>query len=241
MKNIRLTALLLTLALLLSALSGCGGETNTPGGTVTPNPTEATTEPTTAPTTNTTEKSEGDLGRMEGGTYTNKYTGYSITLDNSWTYYTAKELQALPENVKELFSDSELADQYNAIADMMAESATALASINVQYQKLSLNERLTYATMSNEALVDSMLQQKDFLVNTYTSAGMRDISMEKATVTFLGESRTVLKTTFTNPQGVVCYIAQVQQYSLGAYGVTLTVTTYNTDTTQTILNMFKPA
>ena len=239
MKNRQLLAFLTATALLLLLLTGCGGKTGIPGGTVVPNTTQATTEATTAPTSATTVT--GDLGRMEGGVYTNTYTGYSVALNENWTYYTAQELQQLPENAKELFSDSELADQYNAIADMMAESVADLATINVQYQKLSMSERLAYATMSNDAFIDNLLLQKDVMVDAYISAGMTNIHMEKATATFLGESRTVLKTTFTNPTGTLCYVVQIQHYNLGAYGVTLTVTTFIEDNTQALLDLFVKA
>ena len=66
---------------------------------------------------------------------------------------------------------------------------------------------------------------------------MENISIEKVTVSFLGEEHTALKTSAT-VQGVDYYILQVFNYHLGSYGVTLTVNSYIEDNTQALLDMF---
>ena len=78
------------------------------------------------------------MGRLEGGVYTNSYTGYGCNLDSSWTYYSAEELQDMPEAVKEAMEGSELGDSIdtlNQFTDMMAENVEALTTMNVLYQK----------------------------------------------------------------------------------------------------------
>ena len=91
-----LMSFLLVIALILGLFAGCVTEEKVPGGTITPNTTAAENEdePTEAPTA---PKPEMDLGSMEGGVYTNKYAGFSVALDEKWTFAGAKELQQLPE------------------------------------------------------------------------------------------------------------------------------------------------
>ena len=230
MKNyIRILLPLLILALLLSA---CGGESEQDvSGTIT---TQAPTE-----AVNDTPVS---MGRMEGGTYTNDYIGFSIELDSTWTYYSAEELQEMPENVAELFEGTEVADSINPLnqfTDMMAESVEELASINVLYQKMSMTERLLYATMDNESILDSVLEQKDTMIESYSAAGMEVQSMEKVTVSFLGQQRPALKTV-SILEGVEYYTLQVFDFQLGQYSVTVTFASFLEDKTDSLAAMCYP-
>ena len=157
----RLLAALLALAL-VTAVAGCSGKA--PSGTITqPNPTEAPAEtPTEAPTEATVS-----LGRMTGGVYENTYAGFACTLDESWTYYTAAELQDLSDLTQEALQDSALAEQtgkFDNITDMMAESQELLASININYTRLSAQERIAFAVATEEQIVDTTLEQEDTLV-----------------------------------------------------------------------------
>ena len=222
-KRILVFALLLCLV-----LSGCGGK-DTVSGTVTPS--------TTVPAV--TEK-PASLGRLEGGVYTNTYAGYGCELDANWVYYSAEELQALPENINELLADTDLADSMEdvfQIMDMKAENAQDLTTINVLYTKLGLEERLAYMVLSEEAIVDGVLTQKDALIAGYAQAGIEVTSMEKTQVTFLGETHYAVHTQAAT-QGVPYYILQVFDYTLGQYGVTLTLSSYVEDITQELLNLF---
>ena len=186
-----------------------------------------------------TEK-PASLGRLEGGVYTNTYAGYGCELDANWVYYSAEELQALPENINELLADTDLADSMEdvfQIMDMKAENAQDLTTINVLYTKLGLEERLAYMVLSEEAFVDAVLAQKDTLIQGYAQAGIDVSSMEKTQVTFLGETHYAVHTQAAT-QGVPYYILQVFDYTLGQYGVTLTLSSYVEDITQELLNLF---
>lgn len=219
--------------LLCLVLSGCGGK-DAVSGTVTPN---TAPNDTTAPTV---EETPVSLGRLEGGVYTNTYAGYGCELDSSWVYYSAEELQELPENINELLADTELGDSMadtTQIMDMKAENAQDLTTINVLYTKLSLEERLAYMVLSEEAMVDGVLTQKDTLIQGYSQAGIEVTSMEKVQVTFLGGPHFAIRTESTT-QGVPYYILQVFDYTLGRYGVTLTLASYVEDVTQDLLNLF---
>lgn len=227
MKKIhKLMMVILMLALVLSA---CGGSDDVPSGSISTTAPEAT-EPTNSMS----------LGRIEGGTYTNEYMGFAIDLDSTWTYYTAEELQELPENVSELFADTEFEDSaLTTITDMMAESVEYMGSINVLYQKLDMATRLAYSMLSNEEILDAALGEMDSMIEAYTQAGMTDVSVEKVTVTFLGESRPALMTTYTL-EGIPCYCLQVFDYHLGQYSITITFNSFLEDTTGDLAAMCYP-
>lgn len=235
----KITAILLALMLLL--MTGCSGNSENPAGSIETLP--AATQPANSGTVETAPAAEDttvSLGRMEGGVYTNTYAGYGCQLDANWTFYTAEELQELPENVAEMFADSELMEG-NAvpeqISDMMAENVNDLTTINVLYTKLSMQERLLYAAMSHEAALDTVMAQKDSLIATYEQAGYTVESMEIVTVTFLGEEYPALFSVMTI-EGVPYYALQLMNYKVGQYGVTLTLASFLEDNTGKLLELF---
>lgn len=240
----KVVVLLVVLSLLLV---GCGGKTaeTDVSGKVEPmtEPVvqeEQPTEPSVAE--EQPEETPVTMGRMEGGAYINEYAGYSCTLDSNWAFYGAEELQALPDNVKELLEDTEIGDSMETITqftDMMAENANEMLTMNVLYQKIGLQERLAFAMLSESEVIDATLEEKASMIDAYAQAGMDVETLEKVKVTFLGEERTGLKTTGTI-QGMPFYILQVFDFHLGQYTVTLSVNSYMEDKTAQTLELFQP-
>ena len=228
MKNMRwLLALMLVLAVMLA---GCAESAEDVAGNVAPN--QAATE--------AAEENPVSLGRMDGGVYTNSYAGFGCTLDDSWTFYSAEELQALPENVNEVLTDTEIGDAMEGveqITDMMAENMETFSSMNLLYQKMDAQTRLVYGMMSEESIADAMLAQSDTMIAAYAQAGMDVTSLEKVTVTFLGEERIALRTEGTM-QDIPFYMVQVFDYNQGSYSITLTMTSYMEDKTADMLALF---
>ena len=226
----RVLVLFLILAMLLA---GCG--TSAPESSVagTVEPTAESAAPAETPVT---------MGRLEGGSYINDYTGYACELDSNWTFYSAEELQELPDNVKELIADTEMADVIGDVpqfTDMMAENVNDMITINALYQKHTLQERLGFAMLTDAELIDGTLEQQDMMVEAYAQAGMDVESMERVTVTFLGEEREALRTVGT-VAGAPFYMVQIFDYHLGQYSVTLTINSYMEDKTQQTLDLFYP-
>lgn len=227
-KNISLIlAVLMTLSVLLG---GCGTSQKEVAGTVTPAATESA------------EERIMSIGRIEGGTYTNNYVGFAVDLDSSWTYYSAEELQELPENVAEILEGSELGetvDPMSQFTDMLAENIDMMTTINVLYKKLDMQTRMVYALMDEEEILDAVLEQSDEMIAAYAQAGMEVSSMEKVTVTFLGEERVGLKTVSTMG-GIPYYTLQVFAYHLGGYSATITFASFVEDQTDSLVALCYP-
>lgn len=184
------------------------------------------------------------LGSIEDGVYSNEYAGIACSLDDNWVYYSAEQLQALPNDVRELFADTDLADEIadsTVLADMKAENAEELLGVNINFTKLSIKERLAYALATEEDVIDATLAHKDSLIASYAQAGILVSSMEKVTVPFLGEEHFAMKTVATlRVDGVEIpyYILQVMNYKIGSFGMTLTAASYVEDNAQAILDLF---
>lgn len=237
MKHKRVWSLVLILALAMS-LAACGNGQKPVSGNAAPTA-APTTVPTTAPAETAPAGNPMSLGRIDGNTYINDYMGFTMTLDDTWIFSSAEELQELPDNIAELLEGSEVGEaleNFEQFTDMMAESVEELASINVLYQKLDMSTRLAYATMTNEQILDSTLEQSEMLKEAYAQAGMEVQSMEKVTVTFLGEEVAAVRT-HMRIQGMDYYTLQVMDYHLGQYTATITFASYVEDKTKSLLDL----
>lgn len=236
-------SLILVIALVIFSLmlAACGSNEPAPSkldelkdkpesnlGNVTPVETEAPSEDKTV-----------TLGRMVGGVYTNSYAGFGVELDTNWTFYTAEELQEIPENLDEALAEIDGASAIPQIMDMQAENVNDLTSMNVLYQQLNMQQRLVFAALSDEDVVVETLKTQDQIIDAYAATGIAVESMEKVTVTFLGEERYAVKTV-ASIDDVPYYILQLMDYDLGQYSVTLTLGSFMEDNTESLLDLFYP-
>lgn len=242
MKSVKLISCIFVAALLMAVFAGCNSEPK--GGQYTPAPSTGEKNDETTGTTTTKQDDEPvvSLGRMEGGVYTNQYAGFGCKLDSNWQFYTAEELQELPDNLEEMFKGTDAGDsldKYPVIADMQAENTTDLTSINVQYQKLDTATRLVFAAYDEEGVIDETMKQKDAMISSYAQAGIDVISMEKVTVTYLGQEHTAILTSAT-VQSVPYYTLQIMNYHLGQYAVIVTFASFGENHTEALLDLFYP-
>ena len=236
---------LLPVALLL--LTACGGEEPVVGE-VTPGGEKVTVVGEVAQNDGAGETEELPehvdvplaIGRVEGGTYTNKYLGVAAAFNENWEFYTAEELQDLPGLATEEFEGTalgELAKDVEQFTDMQAENVNDLTVLNIGYQRLDMAARLAYAQMTEEEIVEDTLAQKDMIIEAYAQGGIVTESMEKKTVEFLGEERCALYTV-ASVEGTPCYFLQLYAYDIGEWGVTMTFTSYVEDRTESLLELF---
>lgn len=231
----RIVALLLALTMAL-CLAACGKDAPGEKPAAAPAVTEAPVETTQA----ADEGKPVTLGRVENGVYTNDYIGIGCALDSAWTFKTAEELQELPGQIQELLQDTEYADSVlRQFTDMMAENVDAMLNMNIQYTKLSLQERIAYAALSDEDLADMVMEESTSMAEAYAQAGIEGAVMEKVAVKFLGEDRYAIHTT-ASIQGYPYYMLQVFSYGLGQYGVTITFSSFFEDNTTSMLELFYP-
>lgn len=243
--NVKATAAVLVLAMAM-AFTACGGDdAEKISGGITPAAVDEKNPEETDVTENQGVEEESgkttSLGRVQGGMYVNEYMGISCNLDEGWEFYTAEELQEMPEDVAAMFEGTDVEEemsQMNYITDMSAENAEELTNMNIIYEKMDLQTRLAFKSMTNTDIVDGMLtHQKDMLISTYAQAGINVQEMSKKTVNFCGEERDVLYMA-CDVSGVAYYAIQVFDYSLGEYSVTLTVTSFVEDKTEELLTLF---
>lgn len=229
--------LLLVLALMLTACGSSGDSKDTVSGSIQPAATDAAESTLPAET-----ERPVSIGRIEGGTYTNRYVGFGCELDSSWTFYSAEELQEMPQNAKDLMEGSELGDAIdvlNQFTDMMAENTEQLCTMNLLYQKIPAESRMVYAVMDEAKILELVLEEKDAMIEAYAQGGFDVESMEVVKVTFLGQERSALKTASTT-QGVPYYTLQLFDYKLGQYSTTLTLASFMEDNTASLLELFFP-
>ena len=237
----RIVSLMLAVLMVLS-LTACGAKPGPTEPAVTTAQTTAvpTEEPTTAPTE---PENVLALGVVDGNTYLNTYAGIGCTLDDNWVLHPAEDLQELPEMTKEMVKGTELENILAGVTqftDMYAENVELLATVNVLFQKLELNQRLAYALMDEKEVLEATLEQKDLMIQAYAQAGINTESMEIITVTFLGEEHYALKTVAEN-QGVPYYCLQVFNFWLGQYSTTITFASFVEDNTENLLELFYAA
>ncbi len=180
------------------------------------------------------------LGRIQGGIYTNDYAGFACELDSSWEFYTADELQELPGEVTELFEGTELEEalaETDRIMDMKAECVDEMTSMNIAYQKMSMQERLAYSAMDTEEIIDLALTQADMMKEMYAQAGIEVQEMSKKTIQFLGEECPALWTSSIT-EGINYYTLQIFDYHVGEYAVTTTLASYVEDQTEELAGLF---
>lgn len=238
----------LLLAMVMLVLAGCGGK-EVPGGTILPEESIQDTQPTgilepeTEPTTESAEEESNlSLGRQEGGTYVNEYAGFQCLLGEGWEYYSATELQELPAQISESTKGTELntyLDGVEQFTDMMAENVNDMLSINLVYQKLTLEQRLAYSVTTEEEVVDSILSQADLLIEFYEASGITVYGMEKVQVEFMGQTRFAIYSV-NEIGGIPYYSLQIFDGRRGEYSLTLTLASYVEDNTLSLLDLFEP-
>lgn len=249
--------LLLSLLLLAAMLGACGGEPEE--STIAPVATQAPESPAAQepagedPAGEEPDAADGgpaeaerqlSLGSFSGSTYTNSYAGFGCTLDGSWTFADAQQLQQLTEASAGLVSEADVENYFSttnttSLTDMYAESSEMMATVNVLYSKVSVAERLAYSTLDEEGVIDATLAQSEQLKSIYESMGVSVTSTEKVLVNFLGEEHYAMKTV-TDTGGVAGYMLQFIDPFRGSYSITTTIVCYGQDNTQAVADMFFP-
>ncbi len=246
----KLLALLLALTVVF-ALAACGSkpadETDAPETEAEKlSAAEVTEADITEPEPTEPEPTESDknalaIGTVAGSTYTNTYIGITAEFDESWILNGAEDLQDLSGTVVDIVSETDagkLLSNFTQFFDMMAQNTETAGSINIVYQELSALQQVSGKLTGEEAIIDSLLAQEDVLTSSYEQMGYEVKSMEKVTVSFVGQEHFAIKTSMTL-YGIDYYITQLVDYSLGDYAVTITFSTVLEDSSQELMDLFQ--
>jgi len=247
----KLIALILAALMLCGVLAACSSAPSDPEdvcGSVTPITQSTEPEETEAPTEEATEPEETEsdssvsFGAVSGNLYTNTYAGFQMELDENWTLLTAEELQELPENINALFEDAEIGDtmkNYTQFFDMQATNMLDMSSVNVVYQVKDASMMLAGKLMSEEDILDATLEQKDTMISSYAAVGIEVESIEKVSMEFLGKTHFAMKTSAKVMEMDYCML-QLFDYSIGDYGVIITIAAFGEEALDSVLDLFQP-
>lgn len=244
------TVALLAVAVMLLGLAACGSEPATPTAPAT---TAATTQATTQATqaTEATQPTVDELGpaatgparptgpvndglprgTMSGSTYTNTYAGFACSLDSMWVYMSAAELQEKNSNSPTGAAGG--AADATRILDMKAQNVMELTFVEVAYQQAD-------ASLTDEQLTDAVAQDPQALIAEYATDHITVSNVEKVQVSFLGQQRTALAITAT-AEGMPYYAVRIITGGDSGYAVSLTVSSFAMDKTDSILSLFTAA
>lgn len=249
----KLLALILATLMLCSVLAACsaapakddeGNETPTTTAPAAETEPEET-EPEETEPDETEEAKDGNtvaFGTLEGNLYTNEYAGFQLELDDTWTLMTAEQLQELPENVTAMFEDTAIGEtmkSYTQFIDMQATNVNDMSSVNVVYQVKDASLTVAGNILSEEQILDATLAQKDVLISSYAQAGIEVESIEKVTMEFLGRERFAMKTS-AKVMGVDYCMVQLFDYSIGDYGVVITIAAFGEEALASVIALFQP-
>lgn len=231
MKAMKWKTGVLAAVLAVSVLTGCGETKENVAGTVTnaANNESETAASTAAEETEAAEERTFSIGSEEGSVYENSYGGFGAEFGDGWKLYSAEELQDLADNMNETYEDG------TSIIDMKAENEETLQAVNVNFTKLSITEQAAYSACTEEEIIDELVAE-DYSAELATYGASLE-SVEKTSVTFLGETHFAMKMVATQ-SGVTVYTTQILNYSRGSWAGCITVESYNEDTTQDVLDMF---
>lgn len=133
------------------------------------------------------ESGDSISGEIDGNTYTNKYFGVKIALDNNYHFATDEELQTLNSTITDLniFSDNAAAkkalDNGTVMIVTYAVDGTTGKTLNVVLQSVGT---LTGALANEQSLLEA--GKKD-TISALEAQGLTDVTATMETVTFMGE------------------------------------------------------
>ena len=172
-------------------------------------------------------------GTVADGRYVGGSSGIVFAAPDGWTFLDDEELAKQSGMTKELFKDEELAKKIddNAIYDMVAASEDQLLNVNIVFNSTESSVR----GITEDEYVDKAIPT---VKDAMASLDVADLKCEKAQITFLGETHTGIRTSYTyKTNGVGAYQAQAIVLS-GDYPYTVTVTSFFEDRTDELLALF---
>ena len=171
------------------------------------------------------------FGEVKNDTYENGFLGLGCTLEG-WHYYTDEELEKVNQRTKEalLHELDELIDRNIGI--MMAERPDGMQNVNIQLQNVK-NYVAIYKMMGLEYVAENSLEGFKAMLG---GAGYTDVQVGVEEVTVGGQTFTGVKGSY-KIGSIPVYFKQLWELR-DDYMVTVTATTFQTDTTDEVFTYF---
>ena len=171
------------------------------------------------------------FGEVKNDTYENGFLGLGCTLEG-WHYYTDEELEKVNQRTKEalLHELDELIDRNIGI--MMAEKPDHQQNVNIQIQNIK-NFTAVYKLMGLAYVAENSLDGFKAMLG---GAGYTDVQVGVEEVTVGGQTFTGVKGSY-KIGSIPVYFKQLWELR-DDYMVTVTATTFQTDTTDEVFTYF---
>lgn len=180
------------------------------------------------------ETADYSTPERSGNTYSSKFLGAKITLDENWTFSTDEEIAAMNNLTADLMGDefSEQLKKADVIYDMMVADSATGDNININFENMGL---VLGKVVSPKAYLE--LSQE-----TYESAmaqiGAENVKSSLGKVDFAGEKEDALIGKI-EASGVSMYQVVIAK-SCGNYMASITITTMLEDRTADLIAKFEP-
>lgn len=178
-------------------------------------------------------------GEVKDGLYINRALGAEAYFDDNWRVLSQKDIAA----VMGLAASSsptleELMQKHIPVFMVVTKDGTA--NINIVLVKLGAQiAEILINAGEDSALMDMYIGGAvQGVSKSYTEMGLKDFTVERAKVKFLGSEHPGVSSTAQIHQIIPQYQKQVMCFS-GEYAVTMTVTSLGSDRTDDILAMFR--
>ena len=171
------------------------------------------------------------FGEVKNDTYENGFLGLGCTLEG-WHYYTDEELEKVNQRTKEalLHELDELIDRNIGI--MMAEKPDHQQNVNIQIQNIK-NFTAVYKLMGLAYVAENSLDGFKAMLG---GAGYTDVQVGVEEVTVGGQTFTGVKGSY-KIGSIPVYFKQLWELR-DDYMVTVTATTFQTDTNDEVFTYF---
>lgn len=179
-----------------------------------------------------TEEKEFSIGSAKGTVYESKFIGLGCKFPDGWTFYNDEQMKELNQQSADLLGDDylEALEKASVVQDMFATSADSLSNMTVALEKVSALQLATLDVGKNfEAIVPTLLQ-------TYTNAGISDVTYEVSSVTIEGKTFDTLEIKANT--GVITLYQTMIGVKCNGYLATIGLTSSSQNTIQKLLDCF---
>ncbi len=142
------------------------------------------------------EQSKDVFGSVKDGVYSNEYYGIHFTMDSSWEYKTAEDLQTVPEDKINLPYGEEYSVFY-------AEKKDGTAQLELVVERMTEDEMQEFKTLGEDGIAEYIASEFERGLAETSFEGITSYFVEKKEMAFCGEDKQAVKVTMESVAGDV--------------------------------------